>query len=133
MWFAMNNRIPQNRSPIRSATPKEIDRTGAKVVVNISIGIGARPDGSVDTGVSIFGKFNFRGHCVPRKPIFESDGATKSQCLMPDLVVRAANFTAEKTKDQKLEISFPQREIAVRFDVAPRLMGARLMSGVYFE
>lgn len=133
MWFAMNNRIPQNRLPIRSAKANEIDRKEAKVAFKISIGIGAQSDGSVETGVSIFDKFHFRGHCFPRKPIVESDGSTKSQCLMPDLVVRASNFVAEKIRDQKLQISFPQREISVRFDVAPRLMGARLMNGVYFE
>lgn len=133
MWFAMNNNIPAKRSPIIPARATQIDRNQAAQTVSVGLNFYVDADGTIRGGASIAHQFGFSGRCGQANSVPDPAGWVTARCLVKDLVVRASNFTAPEAKDRKVEVSLPQRELALRFDVAPRLLGARLMNGVYLD
>lgn len=133
MWFAMNNNVPASRSAIIPARATEIDRSQAAQTVSVGLNFYVDADGTIRGGASIAHQFGFSGRCGQAKPVPDPAGWVTARCLVRDMVVRASNFAALEAKDRKVEVSLPKRELALRFDVAPRLLGARLMNGVYLD
>lgn len=133
MWFAMNNNIPKPVGPIQPLQLSEMDRTQAPERPYLDMSFKADKDGEVRMGIVIENEHRFSLRCVKAGDTIVADNQNAYVCMDPGfLAVRQSVGTADKPA-YDLKIIAPKREISVRFDVAPRLMGARLMSGMYFE
>jgi hypothetical protein len=133
MWFAMNDYFPTIRRPLKSAGIAEADRLQAKNHVAATFDYTVTKAGTVDSVVSIERSFRFVGSCAGDKPTVPAPIERVAECGISGQVFRATNFGAKKRQDRVLSASGPGRDVTVRFDVAPRLFGARLMNGVYFD
>lgn len=133
MWFAMNNNIPKPIGAIQSLELTEVDRMQAPERPGLDIGFSAQRDGAVRMTVVIEGQHSFSMRCEPTSPANANDNRSAFLCMDPGFQVWSMSVGTADKPVYDLKIVAPKREVAVRFDVAPRLMGARLMSGMYFE
>ena len=133
MWFAMNSNIPKPVGTIQTVELAEVDRMQAPERPTMQIGFVSGTDGTVHMGIQIEGQHSFSVRCVEAQGVIAPDTHRAFGCMEPGfIVVRKAVGTPDEPA-YALTVTVPKRELAVRFDVAPRLMGARLMSGMYFE
>lgn len=135
MWYAMNGN-PGAALPLTDADFVEVSRTLAteRPEVHLKVdffyskrrGMGAaRIEISIDKGPG-----KFLGNCTP-KDVMVENGRAKIVCLTPDLIFGITVPQGEHSKTD-YEVVDPRRDVAVRFDVAPRLMGGRLMDAIHF-
>lgn len=134
MWFAMNSSIPKKTKPVRPFSYQEIDRTEAKVSPTFWLVLGG-PDGEekFSIGSTFETRHSFGTRCVTMGRMRLTNSTSFDlACPFPETAISV--FVKDATGQiERLQADFPKRDVAVRFDVAPRLLGTRLMSGAYFE
>lgn len=133
MWFAMNNNIPKPLGSIQSIELAEVDRVQAPERPGLDIGFSAQRNGTVRMTVVIEGQHSFSMRCEPTSRTSADDDHSTFLCMDPGFEVLSMSVGTADKPAYDLKVVAPKREVAVRFDVAPRLMGARLMNGMYFE
>lgn len=135
MWYAMNGN-PGPALPLKGGAFVEISRTLATERPEVRLKVdffyskrrgmgGSRIEISIDKDAG-----KFMGNCTP-KDVMVENGQAKIACLMPDLAFIITVPQGEHSKTD-YEVVDPRRDVAVRFDVAPRLMGGRVMDGIHF-
>lgn len=133
MWFAMNSEIPSRMEPVQSIKLSEADRTDAPEKASLLLVFGARKNGQATMAVLITRDARFTSRCRANPGFDSQDGYDAYSCMMPDFVVLTKPVGTEDDRSFQFRYRVPMRELRVRFDVAPRLLGARLMSGMYIE
>lgn len=134
MWYAMNNNVPKPAGTIQSVELTEADRTQAPERPVLDVGFSAQKDGTIRIGIVIEGAHTFSTRCVETGDATVAGNGKIFLCMDPGFTVHRKSVATSADKPAfDLTIVVSKRELAVRFDVAPRLMGARLMNGMYFE
>lgn len=133
MWFAMNNNIPNPTGAIKPIELVEVDRMRAPERPVLDFSFSTQKDGTVRLGVVIEGEHSFSTSCLEISGSSAVGNQSTFACLDPGFVVFRRPGAPSSKPAYELQIVTPKRELAVRFDVVPRLMGARLMRGMYFE
>ncbi|WP_310535347.1 hypothetical protein [Novosphingobium sp.] len=133
MWFAMNDSMPTRAMSLKDFAFVDGDPLAASQRPKIDWHLVANDKGQVSSVMRIEDKHSFGSLCPWHAPAKEAlPDELKVPCGAGDFIVHAWNLTKPRA-EQRVELLAPNRTVKVRFDVDPRLMGARLMSGMYFE
>jgi len=131
MWFAMNDNMPSPAGRLQPFTASDGNPLDAHQRAKIIWTLIPQSAGGVSIDLDIEDHHHFRSYCGDRKG---GNTATefRGPCGSPSIEVHAWNLD-KPAPERMIEVKAPDRRLKVRFDVEPRLMGARLMSGMIVE